>query len=38
VVAAATPVVLVAAATAVASIAAWRLVNGLQPTELLRDE
>ena len=36
--AAATPVVLVAAATLIASIAALRLVNRLEPTELLRDE
>lgn len=35
---AATPVLLVVAATLIASIAAARIVNRLEPTELLRDE
>ena len=34
----ATPLLLVLAATAIASVAASRLVNRLEPTELLRDE
>ena len=34
----ATPLLLVFAATAIASLAASRLVNRLEPTELLRDE
>ncbi len=36
--AAATPVALVGVATLIASISALRLVNRLEPTELLRDE